>query len=225
MNARGIALAGATAAIALAAAACGTTTAPGTSEQTVNSTVTQPVTAINLTNDAGSVTVHTGGSTVVINRRVTYVSGGKPSPGQQLQGGTLTLTGCSTCGIAYDLTVPVSITLTIVNRAGAVLVDGAAGDLDLTTDAGALTGTGLSSATVTARSSAGAITLGFTKQPKNVTAKAQAGSVTLTVPGGPYKVDASSTAGQQAVSVPTSPSAKSKLTVSSQTGSVTVTKG
>lgn len=190
---------------------------------TTDSTVTQSVRAINLTNAAGTVSVHAGGSVVVIHRKVDYHFSHQPTPGQTLSNGTLTLTsGCTDCAISYDLTVPASVGLTIENDAGSVTLTGVSGQLDIQTNTGKVTGTGIGSPVAKVTDSAGPIELGFVRAPGQVTAQDEAGAVTVTVPGGPYRVNASSSAGKSSVNVPTSPDARATLVLSSEVGNVTV---
>jgi hypothetical protein len=193
---------------------------------TDNSTVTQPVSTIALNNGAGAVSVHTGGNAIVIDRRINYRSGTKPAPGQELHDGTLTLTaGCSECGIQYDLIVPPSVGLKIVDDAGNVAIDGVAGQVSVTAQEGAVTATSLGSSVVRTYDAAGAIQLSFAHPPRLVNAHSEAGAVAVTVPGGSYyNVDATATAGQKTINVPTSPTAPSTLILSSLAGNVRVGK-
>ncbi len=192
----------------------------------VDATITQQVRALRIDNGAGQVVVHSGdtGGGVIVHRDIDYHSDRPPTPGQAVIDGVLDLTAnCDDCGIAYDVTVPPSLAVTITDNAGQVTVAGIAGAVDITAAAGEVEGKALSAPSVRVQASAGAVHLAFTAPPNEVTAHSNAGEVTVAVPDGSYAVDASTNAGARTVDVPNDPSATRHLKVSSNAGAVTVT--
>lgn len=191
---------------------------------TTDTTVTQTVTAVKVNNGVGGITVHAGTSSdVKIHRVVTYHSDTPPQPGQAIQDGTLVLTAnCDHCGIAYDLTVPPSIGVTINNSVGTITIDGVAGPITITAATGRVHGTNLRASTVSVQASAGAIDLAFSAAPTQVTAHSTAGAVSVEVPGGPYAVDARVKVGAVHINIANIPTAANHLTLTADVGAVTV---
>ena len=103
--------------------------------------IDQPVTALVIDARAAAVTV---------TEEHRY-SRGKPSTAYEVQGQTLRLTesGCGDdnvrCEIHYRIRMPKTMSAEISAQAGAVQVDGLAGNLQVTTEAGAVEGRGLTS--------------------------------------------------------------------------------
>ena len=191
-----------------------------------DATITQQVQALRIDNPAGQVVVHAGdtGGGIVVHRDIDYHSDQPPTPGQTVEAGVLHLTAnCDDCGIAYDVTVPASVAVTVVDNAGEVTVKGIAGAVDVTASAGHVEGDDLRAPSVRVEASAGAVNLTFAAPPNDVTAHSNAGEVTVAVPGGPYAVDASTKAGARTVNVPNDPSAARHVKVSSNAGAVSVT--
>jgi hypothetical protein len=191
-----------------------------------DATITEHVQALRIDNTAGQIVIHAGdtGGGVIVHRDIDYHSDRPPTPGQSVTAGVLHLTsGCDDCGIAYDVTVPVSLAVTVVDHAGQVTVSGVAGAVDVTASAGEVQGRDLRAPNVRIEASAGAVDLAFAAPPDDVTAHSKAGAVTVSVPHGTYSVDASSKAGARTVDVPDDPAAARRLKVSSDAGAVSVT--
>jgi len=74
------------------------------------------------------------------------------------------------CDIGYLIKMPKAMTTDITAQAGAVRLDGLAGDVLVTTQAGAVDGHNLTSAEVTIRTDAGAASLDFATAPTLVQA-------------------------------------------------------
>jgi len=190
-----------------------------------DATITQQVHALRIDNPAGQVVIHAGDPAggIVVRRDIDYHSDQPPTPGQAVTSGVLELTAnCGDCGIAYDVTVPPPLAVTVVDNAGEVTVAGVAGAVDVTASAGHVEGRDLRSPSVRVQASAGAVNLTFAAPPDDVTAHSNAGEVTVAVPDGTYAVDASTNAGARTVSVPTDPAAAHHVKVSSNAGAVTV---
>ena len=192
-----------------------------------DATITGHVQSLRIDNPAGQVVVHaadTGGS-VVVHRDIDYHSDRPPTPGQSVTAGVLRLTAdCDGCGIAYDVTVPPSVAVTVIDGAGAVTVTGVAGPIDVTDSAGHVEGRDLRAPSVHVEASAGAIELTFAAPPNDVIAHSDAGEVTVAVPSGTYSVEASTKTGARTVDIPNDPSAPRHVKVSSNAGAVSVTE-
>ncbi|MEY9858606.1 hypothetical protein ABH935_004221 [Catenulispora sp. GAS73] len=191
-----------------------------------DATITQKVQALRIDNPAGQIVIHAGdtGGGIVVHRDIDYHTDQPPTPGQTITGGVLELTsGCDSCGIAYDVTVPASVAVTVVDHAGEVTVNGVSGAVDVIASAGHVEGDDLRAPKVRVQDSAGAVNLTFAAPPDDVTVHSKAGEVSVAVPNGAYAVDASSKAGARTVDVPDDPSASHHVTVSSDAGAVSVT--
>ncbi|WP_194912439.1 hypothetical protein [Catenulispora rubra] len=110
-----------------------------------DATITQKVQSLRIDNPAGQIMIHAGdtGGGVVVHRDIDYHIDQPPTPGQTVTGGVLDLTsGCGdSCGIAYDVTVPASVAVTVVDHAGevSVAVPNGAHAVDASSKAGART--------------------------------------------------------------------------------------
>jgi hypothetical protein len=93
-------------------------------------------------------------------------------------------------------------------------------------DSGDIAITGLASPDVTTTNHSGNITLIFTRVPQRVVVSDQSGDVRLVLPPGPtlYRVSASTQSGQTSVRVPTSSASSHVVTVTDQSGNITVTQ-
>ena len=159
--------------------------------------------------------------------------------------GTLTLDSTcpagETCGVAYDIMVPRSVTMRVSDSVGTIRLSSLtgqitartdAGDVDLasvsgpvniTGQAGSILGQNVSSANASLHVTAGTIEVTFSAAPATLTATATAGSVTLRVPGGvPYGVDANTSVGSTDVGVLRSAASPHAITASTTTGSITI---
>ncbi|WP_344423157.1 hypothetical protein [Pseudonocardia ailaonensis] len=209
------------------ASSAGSDTGSDSGSDSGTDTHTGPVTAVVVDSDAGDVALRPGpdgSATVAHEFRYT---GEKPRLTQSLDGGTLRITArCpqtqDRCSVTLTVTVPAAAASTVDLGAGGITVGALKGDQTLTTAAGGVTGDGLVAAKVTAKTSAGSVTLRFAAAPTAVEARSSAGSVEVLVPTGRYRVDASTTVGKTRIDVPDSPGASATITARSTTGSVTV---
>jgi hypothetical protein len=113
------------------------------------------------------------------------------------------------------------------SSAGDVEVHGLSGRLTLSSSAGDVRGTGLLSADVDAKSSAGDVELFFDSAPLAVAANSSAGDVHLALPRGTaaYRVQADSSAGRVVTDVLTDPRSNRTLNLRSSAGDVIVIYG
>ena len=112
--------------------------------------------------------------------------------------------------------------LHLSSSAGDVHDDGATGPLTMTSTAGDVVGTELGSATVTASSSAGDVSLDFVAAPTRVEAGSSAGDVDLRVPDVGYALSLTTSGGNQHTTVRTDPSAPRTIDAHSSAGDVTI---
>jgi hypothetical protein len=91
-------------------------------------------------------------------------------------------------------------------------------------DSGDITGTGVSSRQLTAQDQSGDITVVFTKVPDLVKISDSSGNIKLVFPPGPtaYRVSASTSSGQTSVNVPQSPTSPHVVSVTNQSGNITI---
>ncbi len=189
------------------------------------------------------------GAKITVRRTLTW-SFGKPSTEQRVIGDRLVLR--SDCGAAvtlgmgcsgrYRVTVPAGTAVVAHSAAGGVTVTGTRGEiqasssagavrvhdvtgrLTLSSSAGGLSGTGLGSTHVEARSSAGGVELSFDHPPSSVEARSSAGGVRVHLSRTPetYRVDADSSAGSTTVDVATDPASPRSVVARSSAGAVHV---
>lgn len=108
------------------------------------------------------------------------------------------------------------ITVSSLSAARAVIIN----------DSGNITGSGVSSRQLTAHDQSGDITVVFTKVPDLVRISASSGNITLVFPPGPaaYRVSASTSSGQTSINVPQSPTSPHVVSVTDQSGNITIAR-
>ena len=107
--------------------------------------------------------------------------------------------------------------------AGAVKVDGLAGNLHVTTQAGAVEGHGLTSDEVNVKTEAGAASLEFSQPPAQVHTTTSLGAVDLRLPGTTsYAVDVRTEVGANTVDVDRDPASAHRITVRTEVGAVSI---
>jgi len=187
------------------------------------------VTALDLIGGSGSVEITVADGPVRVRERRLY-NGVPPLTSHRVEGGTLHLLdqGCGKaaeaegqCETHYQVKVPRGLAVTVKVRTAAVTVTDLAGTLDVTTDVGAIKGSGLTGKTK-ATTSVGDVELRYTAAPPAVEVTNEVGATQVFLPvGGAYRIDAKTAAGP-AVNLPSSPDAKSTVTLHSDTGAITV---
>jgi hypothetical protein len=112
------------------------------------------------------------------------------------------------------------------NSSGDIAVSGLTGDLRFQDNSGGIVVNGLAGTDVIGSDSSGDITLTFTKVPERVQITDSSGSVTLVLPPGgtAYDVNASAPSGSTVVTVPRNSSSKHVITVTDQSGDITITR-
>ncbi|MFJ9337816.1 DUF4097 family beta strand repeat-containing protein [Streptomyces sp. NPDC101733] len=235
---------GTTAAVTLLLlAGCGALPGRAMKTSTSEATVTEAVTAVEITDARrGSVEVTPGsGAGVTVHRTVHYRGDTTPEPGRRVSDGTLSFTnGCGNdCWVDYRLVVPATVKVKIDGSSGDVSVTGVAraevdtdsgdvrveriaGPLKVRTSSGEIRAGALSDAGADIRTDSGDTTLDFAQVPRSVSVTSTAGDVDVTVPRAPYEVTASTTSGTRRIAVPTTPAAPSRLALKTTSGDVHV---
>ena len=115
----------------------------------------------------------------------------------------------------------------IADHSGDITVSSlSAGRALIMNDSGNITGRGVSSQVLTARDQSGDITLVFTAVPRQVRISDSSGNVKLVLPPGPthYRISASSSSGQTSINVPQSATSPHVVSVTGQSGNITLTR-
>lgn len=190
--------------------------------------IDQPVTALVVEARAASVAIAVGDGPVTVTEEHRY-SKTKPTTAHRVDGQTLRLTesGCgdddARCDVGYTIRMPEAMSADITAQAGAVKVNGLAGEVHVTTQAGAVEGRALTSDEVTVKTEAGATSLEFAQAPTLVRVTTSVGAVELGVPGTTaYAVDVQTTVGASSVDVDQNPASAHRIEVHTDTGAVEI---
>jgi hypothetical protein len=207
----------------LAACSAGSTTTEELSYQ-----IDQSVTALVIAARAASVAIVVGDGPVTVTEEHRY-SRSKPTTAHRVEGQTLRLTesGCGDdelrCDVEYRIRMPKAMSAEITAQAGAVRVDGLAGDVHVTTDAGAVEGRALTSDEVIIKTEAGAASLEFAEAPTLVQTTTSMGAVEVRVPGTTaYAVDVQTSVGGSSVGVDQDPASAHRIEVHTDLGAVKI---
>ena len=207
----------------LAACSAGSTTTEELSYQ-----IDQSVTALVIAARAASVAIVVGDGPVTVTEEHRY-SKSKPTTAHRVEGQTLRLTesGCGDdelrCDVEYRIRMPKAMSAEITAQAGAVRVDGLAGDVRVTTEAGAVEGRALTSDEVIIKTEAGAASLEFAEAPTLVQTTTSMGAVEVRVPGTTaYAVDVQTSVGGSSVGVEQDPASAHRIEVHTDLGAVKI---
>ena len=207
----------------LAACSAGSTTTEELSYQ-----IDQSVTALVIAARAASVAIVVGDGPVTVTEEHRY-SRSKPTTAHRVEGQTLRLTesGCGDdelrCDVEYRIRMPKAISAEITAQAGAVRVDGLAGNVHVTTEAGAVEGRALTSDEVIIKTEAGAASLEFAEAPTLVQTTTSMGAVEVRVPGTTaYAVDVQTSVGGSSVGVEQDPASAHRIEVHTDLGAVKI---
>jgi len=192
--------------------------------------IDQSLSALVIDARAGSIAIEVGDGPITVTEEHSY-SRFKAATAHQVQGQTLRLTesGCrddrGRCDVGYRIRLPKAMSAQINAQAGAVMVNGLAGDLDVATLAGSVEGRGLSSAEVSVRTEAGETSLAFAEAPALVRATTSLGAVELRLPGNAaYAVDVQTTVGDSSVDVDQNSASAHRIKIRSRVGSVKIAR-
>ncbi len=212
----------------------------------------QAVSRVEVDTGAGNVEVAPGPADQVrVHRHLTW-GFTRPVLHESRSGGTLRLwyecSGASFfgvgCDVDYRLVVPTGVALTIVTASGDVDVAGVRGAMDVDTASGGIsvadavgnlslhTASGdvaverSASARTTAHTASGNVTIDLTARPDAVEVGTASGDVSLTVPdGSSYQVDTETASGGTAIGVPRANSASASLSVTTDSGNISIGPG
>jgi hypothetical protein len=125
-----------------------------------------------------------------------------------------------------DVTGVSGRSITMNSSSGDIIAAGLTGDTQIFESYGSVNVTGIAAANVYCTSQAGDITIVFRTVPRNVQVTDSYGSVTLELPdtGTHYDVHTRNPYGSTVVSVPQGPIAQNKITVSDNSGDITITR-
>ncbi|GAA5192891.1 hypothetical protein GCM10023322_53470 [Rugosimonospora acidiphila] len=190
--------------------------------------VTGDIGSLSVRDPAGKVEVTVGAGPVVVTETARY-SNHAPRTSHRTDSATLRLVddGCpgvsGHCEVDYQVRVPAATSVNINASAGRVALTGLAGDLNITSSAGEIEGTRLTSASTTVHGEVGRVRLRYSAPPTSVTVTADAGEIDIRVPGdGSYSVDARADAGKTTVSVPRDPASTRRISAHSAAGKITI---
>lgn len=199
------------------------------SEDLTTYDVTDAVTALELIGGSGSVEIKATDGPLRVQERRLY-DGVPPLTSHRVEDGTLFLLdrGCGKasdakgqCATHYSVEVPRGLAVTVTVRDAAVTVTGVAGALDVTTDVGPIKGAELTGRTK-ATTSVGDVELRYAAAPPAVDVTNDVGATHVFLPAqGAYRIDARTAVGP-VVNLTSQASAKSAVTLRSNTGAITV---
>lgn len=199
-------------------------------EDTASYDVTDKVAAISIATDSGQIEVTESARDDIRVTEHRRWRGDKPVTSHETRGDTLVLAfTCPrrlvsvSCDVAYDVEIPRGLRVKAVSDSGAVTLRDLSGDVDASSDSGAIEAGGLAGKKVLARTDSGAITLAFTDRPDKVETVTDSGGTEVRVPGGPYAVKATTDSGAENITTPQDASAPRSITLTSDSGSITVT--
>ncbi|MDX3100872.1 DUF4097 family beta strand repeat-containing protein [Nonomuraea angiospora] len=166
---------------------------------------------------------------VDIERRLTW-SGPKPALKEQWSGDTLGIqASCDedlligACWVSYTIRVPAGTAVEARTAEGDITLRDLTGALRLTTETGAITGTGLRAADVEADAKLGNIALRFVQAPDSLRANSEAGNIDVEVPeGDDYALDIRGGLGEPEVGVRATAGAENNISVRNSTGGIRV---
>ncbi|MFF2191874.1 DUF4097 domain-containing protein [Streptomyces sp. NPDC058157] len=226
---------------ALLLSGCGLTGVGPVKTLDADATVSEPVTAVELTGvRSGDVEVTTGSGTGVTVRRVVHYRGGTaPAPRQRVSDGVLRFQdGCGDdCWIDYRLEVPAAAAVRVESSSGDITVRGVAradltsssgdvraeritGPVKIRTASGRITADGLEGAEAELRAASGDVQAGFVKAPASVSVTTSSGDIGVTAPQGPYRLSVDTGSGSRDVRLDGSQDAPSRMTVRTASGDV-----
>src|SRR4051812_44726701 len=175
------------------------------SSKTEKFAVTEPVQKLVVAADAGNVRVVATDADRVTVRRTTHWVTSEPKPTKTVSGGVLRLAddcdGWTTfrCETSYRIEVPRDLALDVKIDSGDIDVRGVTGAVNLSSDAGDVSGQGLAGARVRAATDSGDVRLTLVSSPSSVEALSDSGDVDVELPRGEYALDAHTDSGDTSV--------------------------
>jgi hypothetical protein len=196
--------------------------------------IQQPVGQLSLNNPAGSVTVTAADGPITVSETAKYTDD-KPGTSHTVSGGTLVLTnsGCpeervvnGRCEVDWEIRAPAGTNLDLESDAGEITVTGMSGSIRARADSGGVSGRGLTSKSVTAKSDAGGVHLAFTQPPDQAKASSDAGGIHIELPSGTsYAVAAHSDTDNPKIDVAQDSGSPHRIQAKSDAGSIKIKNG
>lgn len=197
---------------------------------------TESVTAnVRVDNECGPIVLRQGPAGTVTTDATVRYTWRTPTVTSRVDGDVVAVrVDCPALGLVTSVKlvvlVPPDGSIEARSSAGSVTAEGLSSALDLRSSAGSITAIRLTSTTVAADTSAGAVSLSWSDDadPTTIQANSSAGSVKVTIPdveAVAYDVDANSSAGSVTVNVRTDPASSRTIRATSSAGSVVVTYG
>lgn len=220
--------------IGLAAAAAAVSLLSWTmgSSQTQELRTETPTGNVRVEADCGSITLLEGAPGVVTTQATIRSTWREPKVTSRLESDVVQVTvDCPALSLGSSVSLTVEVppegVVEAHSSAGSVTAQGLSSDLTLSSSAGAVSATEVSSSRVSADSSAGSVSLSWaaSADPTTISATSSAGSVRVSVPDDAavaWRVDADSSAGSTTVEVRTDPQSDRTITARSSAGSVAV---
>ncbi|HZG89082.1 MAG TPA: DUF4097 family beta strand repeat-containing protein, partial [Pseudonocardia sp.] len=206
---------------------------PAPSEVTTEQVV-GPVGRLEVASDAGGITVTGTDDGAVTVTRSIYRDPVAPVEVVRHEGDLLHIESqcppdsqqAGPCRIDYDITVPRGTVVTIAGASGDLATSGLTGPLTARSASGSIRVGEHQSATTTAESASGDVTVHLGTRPVTLEATSTSGNVQVTLPdAGPYRVAADTVTGRTDVGVRSDPGARSTIRVRTTSGDVSVGTG
>ncbi|MET8007913.1 DUF4097 family beta strand repeat-containing protein [Nonomuraea glycinis] len=220
--------------LGLAAVLTGCATSDPLDEDTVSYDVTDKVAALHVEADnAGTVeVVESDRRSIRVTERLSWLMD-KPKASHQVRGDTLELTfTCpttwgwdalgATCDVHYQIEAPKGLGIKVSSGSGNLTLKNLSGELEATTDSGAIEATELTSGKVVTKSGSGDSKLAFARPPDQVTTTTDSGKTVIQVPQGSYDIVAATDSGHKNIKAASLPSAQRTIALSSDSGDLEV---
>ncbi|TYB67680.1 DUF4097 domain-containing protein [Nonomuraea sp. PA05] len=202
-------------------------------QDTVTYDVTDKVAGLRVEADSGTVEViESDREGIHVSERLTWRKE-KPKTTHAVRGDTLELSfTCPTswglgaagvsCDVSYRVEVPKGLRVKAGTDSGDLTLTDLSGEIEATSDSGAIVAGGLTGKRLVARTDSGDMTLTFTGQPDKVTTTTDSGSTQIHVPRGPYNVVAKTDSGGKAITTDSDASAPRSIELTSDSGDLAV---
>ncbi|MER6507174.1 DUF4097 family beta strand repeat-containing protein [Nonomuraea sp. NPDC001636] len=227
-----IAVAGGLLAAALVLTGCGLESLGGSSNQdTVSYEVKDKVSKLRVKSDNGDVVItETDGPAVRVVETLRWRNDDKPKPQHKVETDALFVTydcpsNWGSCSVDYKIEIPKGLAVDLDMDSGDATLRALSGQLDARVSSGDLDGSGMTGKKVHATNDSGNIELKYTSPPDSVELDCDSGDVVLRVPAGSYDVRTDVGSGDATVSVKSDPASPRKISLSADSGDVTLSAG
>ncbi|MFB4277023.1 MULTISPECIES: DUF4097 family beta strand repeat-containing protein [unclassified Nonomuraea] len=200
-----------------------------TEQDTASYDVTDKVAGLQVQADSGTVeVVESDRAGIHVTERLTWRKN-KPETRHEVRGDTLELgfdcpttwglaAAATSCDVSYQVEVPKGLRVKVGSDSGDLVLRDLSGELEATSDSGAIEASGLTVRQVVTKTDSGDMTLTFAGQPDKVTTATDSGRTEIHVPQGPYNIVAKTDSGNKDISAAGDPSARRSIEMSSDSG-------